>query len=161
MYRRARLAVRSGVIGGHWTDGPARMPERANLNCPASDARVKVIQARTIARKGHAQIPCADHAAALRLLTTPCERCIGHVSSRVPPNLTVRLGRDVNVTDGTGRRRNWKSVLAQAFDVKLDGLADLALRVLRRCAGSDAAGKVGHVSTIVRSGVFDHDRVAI
>ena len=73
MYRRARLAVRSGVIGCDWTDAPARMPERENLNCAASYARVKVIQARSIARKGHAQMPCADHAAALRLLTTPCK----------------------------------------------------------------------------------------
>jgi hypothetical protein len=45
--------------------------------------------------------------------------------------------------------------------VKPDGLADFALRLLGRRTGSDAAGKVGHLSTIVRSGVFDHDRVAI
>jgi hypothetical protein len=75
-------------------------------------------------------------------------------------SLKYGSGRDLDVLDAAGRRRDRHAVLPQPFEVKLDGLADLQFDFLDRFAGSDAAGQVGHIGGVVAFGLLDHDGVA-
>ncbi len=69
-------------------------------------------------------------------------------------------GRDIYIPNRTGRGRDWRAILTKTFKVKLDGLADFPFDFVDSGSGSDASGKVRNIGRVIRSGVFDNDRVA-
>ena len=87
----------------------------------------------------------------------PLDGRVGRHSSRA--NIEV-LCRDFDVFDLAGRRGNRKPVFAHAFDVKLDGVADLGFNFGNGCASGDATRKVWNVGRIVAFCSFNHDGVS-
>src|SRR5579864_696844 len=73
---------------------------------------------------------------------------------------TRLLGGNLDVVDTTRGRRNRSAILSHPFEVKFDCLADGALRFLNRCASRHAAGQIGYVGRVVRSGVLNDDGVS-
>src|SRR5579862_1399713 len=73
--------------------------------------------------------------------------------------LTARLGRDIDVTNGTRGLGNRQAVVAQAFDMKLNGIANLTFDFLGTGPCSDAARKIGYISGVVCRSFLDHDGV--
>src|SRR4051794_31792113 len=68
-------------------------------------------------------------------------------------------GSGLDVIRDAGRLGNGKAVLFQSFDVKPNHITDFAFDILDAGRGSDAAGKIRHVSGVIPVRLFDNDRV--
>ena len=69
------------------------------------------------------------------------------------------LCRHFDVVNLALRSRNRYTVLAHAFEMELDGLADLGLHFFERSTGGNAPGKIRDIRGVVALGFLDHDRV--
>jgi hypothetical protein len=69
------------------------------------------------------------------------------------------LCRHFHVVNLALRNRNRHTVIAHAFKMELDGLADLRLHFFERNPGGNAARKVRDIGGVVALGFLDHDRV--
>lgn len=78
-------------------------------------------------------------------------------------NVTISDGFcqfDLDVFASRGRCRNWFSVQAHSFQVKLNGLADQSHRFATCLAGRDTTQQIGNVSAISGLGLLNQDGVS-
>ena len=65
------------------------------------------------------------------------------------------LSSHLDVVDSTGRLRDWRTVLTQTFDMKLDRFANGLLGLSDAATGGDASWKVEDVRGIVVLSLLD------
>ena len=83
------------------------------------------------------------------------EAALGGVTPTSPA-----LGRDFDVLDLAGRRRDGQTILAHAFNMQPNSLANLTLDFCHCGARRYTAWKIRNVGRVVALGLLNHDGIA-